>query len=95
MTPPIRISSPPTPAQVAKIIAARKAEPTGEIVEHHPYARGRRVGELKQALGRAGVPHRLVQTLGWTTTGAKPKPAQVEATEPEDTTTDGDIAGSD
>jgi len=64
----ISITLPVTAEQAAAII---KAGP-GTVV-HHPHARGRRVGDLKAALGRAGVPHRLVQTLGYSTTGDAPK----------------------
>ena len=63
--------------QVAAILAAGP----GATV-HHPNARGRRVREIKQALGRAGVPHRLVQTLGYSTTGPAPAPASEDVSAP-------------
>lgn len=67
MSDPISISNPPTPAQVAKVIAAGP----GATVHHHLVAYPGRRRELEAALGRAGVPHRLVRTLGWSPSGPK------------------------
>lgn len=71
MSTPIRINTKPTPAQVKAII---KAGPGATV--HHPMASspGRRK-QLAMALGRAGVPHRLVRTLGWSSAGAEPAAA--------------------
>jgi hypothetical protein len=92
MPEPIRISTKPTAAQVEAI----KAAGPGSIVSHpHVSLPGRR-RQLEQALGRAGVPHRLVRTLGWTTKGPAPKAApetadaQVDDSDPGDTVVDGD-----
>ena len=67
----ISITIPVTPEQAAAII---KAGPGSTV--HHAHARGRRVEDLKGALRVAGVPHRLVQTLGWSTTGDAPKTSE-------------------
>ncbi len=78
MAEPIRISTNPTPEQVAAIVAAGP----GATV-HHPLASypGRR-RELGMALGRAGVPHRLVRTLGWSSRGPERKPQESEPAKP-------------
>lgn len=79
MSHPIRINTKPAPAQVAAII---EAGPGATV--HHPLASlpGRR-RQLEQALGRAGVPYRLVRTLGWSSTGAPVETAESEPHEAE------------
>jgi hypothetical protein len=92
MPEPIRISTKPTAAQVEAI----KSAGTGATVSHPNVAFPGRRRQLEQALGRAGVPHRLVRTLGWTTKGPAPvaapetAEAQVDEHEPGDTVVDGE-----
>ena len=88
MSQPIRIDTKPTAAQAQAVIDAGP----GSTV-YHPWARGGRRKQLEQALGRAGVPHRLVRSLGWTTQGPAAPPAQ-EPADAVDTLVDGD-SGSD
>ncbi len=70
----ISISTKPTAKQVEQVLAAGPG-----CTVHHPLAGlpGRR-RQLAQALTRAGAPHRVVRSLGWSATGPSLK-AQKDA----------------